>query len=282
VILVVGGTGMLGRELVTRFQTSGHSVRVLTRQADSATDLRARGVDIVIGDLRDADAVTAAVAGCDAVVSAAHGLLGGHRGGPTAIDDRGNALLLDVSARAGVGRFVLVSILGARADHPLELFRAKHAAEQHARTSDVPWTVLRPAAYLDLWRAVVGAKISGGGPALVFGRGENRINFVPVGDVATLVERSLTDPALTREVIDVPGPENLTFLELARRLGATKVKHIPRGALRFMSAAAVPVAPGFARRAATAVYMDTAPMTAEPSALHERFPELRPAGRTAT
>ncbi|HWU23326.1 MAG TPA: NAD(P)H-binding protein, partial [Nocardioides sp.] len=59
-ILVAGGTGTLGRELVARLRASGHEVRVLTRDAE-----RARGLDaeVAIGDVRDAATLAAAVRG---------------------------------------------------------------------------------------------------------------------------------------------------------------------------------------------------------------------------
>jgi uncharacterized protein YbjT (DUF2867 family) len=271
VILLVGGTGTLGRHVAARLIGTGSPVRVLTRDAAHADGLAA---DVTIGDLRDPTAVAAAVAGCSTVVSAAHGFLGGRGAGPTAIDDRGNAALIDASVEAGVQHFVLLSVLGARPDHPMSLHRAKYAAEQHLYASGLDWTVLRPSAYLETWTEVIGAKLSAGGPAIVFGRGTNPINFVSVRDVTALVEAAITDSTLRNKEIDVVGPENLGMVEFAELLGATKIRHIPRGVLRILAKAAAPVAPVFARQAAAAIVMDTTDMTADPSSLHRRFPEM--------
>lgn len=279
-ILVVGGTGTLGREILPRLAAAGHAVRLLTRDAANADGL---GAETAIGDLRDPDAVAAAVAGCSTVVSAAHGFLGGRGAGPEAIDDRGNANLIHAAAAAGVQHFVLLSVLGARPDHPMSLHRAKYAAEQHLYASGIQWTVLWPAAYVETWRGVIGARLSSGGPALVFGRGTNPINFVAARDVAVLVERAIADPTLRNQAIEVPGPDNLTMTEFARLLRAGKVRHIPRAALRVLSRAAAPVAPAFARQAAAALVMDTTDMTADPAALVRRFPDIswhRPADIT--
>jgi uncharacterized protein YbjT (DUF2867 family) len=245
---------------------------VLTRDAAHAEGLP---VDVAIGDLRDPAALAAAAAaGCSTVVSAAHGFLGGRGAGPEAIDDRGNAHLIQAAAEAGVHLFVLLSVLGARTDHPMSLHRAKHAAEQHLYASGLDWTVLRPAAYLETWTGVIGAKLPSGGPALVFGRGTNPINFVSACDVATLVDQAITDPALRNQAIDIPGPDNLTMVQFAQLLGAAKIRHIPRGALRFLAIAAAPVAPVFARQAAAAIVMNTTNMTADPDTLHHRFPDI--------
>jgi uncharacterized protein YbjT (DUF2867 family) len=271
VILVAGGTGTLGRELVGLLARDGSPVRILTRDPARAAGLSA---EVAVGDVRDAASLGPAMAGCSAVVSAVHGFLGGRGAGPEAVDDRGNARLVRAAGEAGVGHVVMISVHDAAPHHPMSLHRAKHAAEQHLRGSGLPWTVLRPTAYLETWAAIVGAKVSSGGPALVLGRGENPINFVSARDVATLAARAVTDPALRHQAIDLPGPDNLTMVELARLLGADRVRHVPRAALRVMAVAAAPLRPALARQAIAALVMDTLDMTADSTQLRRRFPDL--------
>lgn len=270
-ILVAGGTGTLGRAVIARLTASAKKVRVLTRNAAHADGLPA---DVCVGDVRDPAALAAAVDGCSTVVSAVHGFLGGRGAGPEAIDDRGNANLVRAAIDAGIPHFVMLSVFDARPDHPMSLHRAKYAAEQHLYASGLAWTVLRPSSYVETWTAVVGGKLASGGPGLVFGRGANPINFVAAGDVAALAERAITDPNLRGQAIDVPGPDNLTMVEFARLLGATKIRHVPRGMLRVISVAAAPVNPALARQATAALIMDTTDMTADAAPLHARFPDL--------
>jgi NADH dehydrogenase len=271
VILLVGGTGSLGRELAGRLASSGQQVRVLTRDPANARDLP---VDVVTGDLTDPQSLTAAAAGCGTVVCAAHGFLGGRGRGPEAVDDRGNANLLRAAADAGVGDAILLSVLDAGASHPMSLHRAKHAAEQHLYASGLRYTVLRPSSYLETWTGVIGGKLAAGGPALVFGNGRNPVNFVSVRDVAALVDLAVGDASLRGEAIDGPGPDNLTMTEFAQLLGATKIRRVPRNALRVMATAAAPFAPAFARQAAAALVMDSTDMTADATALQSRFPHI--------
>jgi uncharacterized protein YbjT (DUF2867 family) len=271
VILVAGGTGTLGREIVARLTAAGQKVRVLTRDATHAAG---PGVEIVIGDVRDASTLASATRGASVVVSAVHGFVGGRGAGPEEVDNLGNGHLVRAALAAGVERFVLLSVLDARPDHPMSLHRAKYAAEQQLITSGLSWTVLRPSAYVETWMTIVGGKLASGGPALVFGRGNNPINFVSVQDVATLTERAITDPALCGQIIDIPGSENLTMTQLADHLGATKIRHIPRTALRFLSVALAPWAPALARQTSAAVDMDTTDMAVDASALVARFPDI--------
>ena len=93
----------------------------------------------------------------------------------------------------------------------MELFRAKHAAEQHLRASGTPWTIVRATAFVELWAEIMAKPI-------VFGRGDNPINFVSVDDVAAVVERAVVDAGLRGQILEVGGPENLTFNELAALL----------------------------------------------------------------
>lgn len=271
-ILVAGGTGALGRQIVARFTASGQAVRVLTRDPAHAQGL-AVDVEVAVGDVRDAPTLVAATRGASVVISAVHGFLGGRGAGPEQIDDQGNGNLIRAALDAGVEHLVLLSVLDARPDHPMSLHRAKYAAEQRVATSGLPWTVLRPSSYVETWIDVVGGKLARGGPALVFGRGENPINFVSVRDVATLVELAVTSPMLRGQIVDIPGVDNLTMVQLAEHLGASKIRHIPRGALRFLSHALAPVAPALARQTGAALVMDTTDMSADASALGTRFPD---------
>lgn len=270
-ILVAGGTGTLGREMVTRLTASGREVRVLTRHASHAEGFP---VDVSIGDVRDASTLAAAMRGTSVVISAVHGFLGGRGAGPEEIDNQGNSNLVRAALDADVEHFVLLSVLDARPDHPMPLHRAKYAAEQQLCTSELPWTILRPSSYVETWMDVVGGKLPSGAPALVFGRADNPINFVSVQDVATLAERAITDPALRGQIIDIPGLDNLTMTQLAQHLGASKIRHIPRGALRFLSAVLAPWAPALSRQTSAAVVMDTTDMSANASALCNRFPDI--------
>jgi uncharacterized protein YbjT (DUF2867 family) len=221
----------------------------------------------------DPASVHDAMRGCDTVVAAMHGFLGGRRAGPQEVDAGGTQHLIAAALAEGVRKFVLLSICGARADHPISLFRAKFAAEQHVRASNLDWTIARPTAFMQTWAKIVGAKLPEG-PALVFGRGDTPINFVSANDVAAIVQRAVVDPRLSRMSVDLPGPENLTMNQFAEQLGAREIRHIPRYALKALATAAKPIAPALARQAGTALLMDTVDMTVDPTAAQAHFPEI--------
>ena len=254
-ILIAGGTGRLGTVLVNRWVDRGEQVRVLTRDPRRAAHLPP--VDVVRGDVRDPASVATAVRGADAVVSAVHGFTG-WRQSPASVDREGNRNLITAAAGAGA-HVVLLSVVGASAQHPLELFRMKAAAEEVLRTSGATWAIVRAAAFRELYEELVRRSAGRSGRPLVFGRGGNPILFATVGEVADAVDRGLT---CRNQVIEVRG-EVLTFEELAAGLerelgsGARRPRHVPRPVLRGM-ALARGTPPG--RQAAAALVMDTEDM----------------------
>jgi len=253
VILVAGGSGRLGTLVVRGLARRHLDVRVLSRDVTRAQHL-GDVAEVVVGDVRDRASLDRAMRGVTTVVSAVQGFAGPGKVTPASVDHEGNRHLVDAAAAAGAD-VVMLSVVGATARHPMELFRAKHAAEQHLRASTARWTIVRATAFVEMWAEILGKGI-------VFGRGDNPINFVSVHDVAAVVELAVIDPNLRGQIIDVGGPDNLTFNQLVAELQnvtgrSRKVRHVPRWLLRAIS----PVA----RQPAAALVMDTVDLTFEPS-----------------
>jgi uncharacterized protein YbjT (DUF2867 family) len=264
VIVVAGGSGLLGRHVVSDLAARGDRVRVLVRDPGRARSVLGEGVEVVAGDVRSRHGLDELVAGARVVVSAVHGFLGGRGAGPVQVDERGNANLVDAAAAAGAD-VVLVSVLGASPHSPVELFRAKHHAEQHLRRGATPWTIVRPAAYLETWLAILTKTAGTSGRPLIFGRGEVPIRFVSAVGVASVVSRAATDVTLRGRVLEVAG-EPLTMTDLARALQDARgwhgpPRHLPRLVLRTLAIAARPINPALARQNHTALAMDTGLLT---------------------
>jgi uncharacterized protein YbjT (DUF2867 family) len=259
-IAIAGGTGRLGTQLVTRLAGRGLEVRVITRDPARAAHLTHLPVEIVRGDVRDKTAIRSALEGARTVVSAVHGFAGPGRVTPESVDRQGNANLIDAAAAIDA-YIILVSVVGASPDHPMELFRAKHAAEQHLKASGARWTIVRATAFVEMWAEIMKKGI-------VFGHGQNPINFVSISDVAAAIEQAVIHPNLRNKMIDIGGPSNLTFNQLAELLQQTsghpaKVHHVPRMALRL-------IAP-LSRQVRAAIAMDTIDLTFHASERDNRF-----------
>jgi putative NADH-flavin reductase len=153
-IAVLGATGRTGRPLVEELLRRGHHVVAVVR--DPAGTGVPDGVEVVPGDVRDADVLRRAVAGADAVVSA----LGPRKGDPR-LHREVAPLLVGVMRESGVRRFVGVSGAGVDADGdhksrrdriisgiikrlPGDAVKDKVLEYQVWRDSALDWTLVRP------------------------------------------------------------------------------------------------------------------------------------------
>ena len=277
-ILVAGATGTLGSRLVHRLRARDLPVRVLTRDLTRASALAALGAEVFRGDLREEATVRRAAHGATTIVAAAHGFSGTDGSSPETVDRLGNQYLVEAAAASGAD-FILVSIVGASSTSPMELFRAKHDAEAYVRRSGVPATIVRATAFAETWIGILGEPLRQRGRGLVFGRGQNPINFVSADAVAALLERAVMDPSLRSQTVEIGGPSNITLTEfvalLATSHGVSRAaQHVPRPVLRAMSVLLRRVRPVFAAQAGAAVVMDTSDMTFDASSLRALFPDL--------
>ena len=206
-ILVTGGTGTLGRQVVPRLRDAGCTVRVLSRNAHEAAD----GIEYVTGDLLKNEGIEAAVDGAGIIMHCA----GGRKG-----DDDATRNLAEAASRAGARHLVYISVVGADripvvsgADRAMfGYFGFKLAAEWVITGSGVPWTTLRATQFHDLSLTVAEqlAKL----PVIPVPAG---VRFQPVdtGEVAArLVELALGAPAGL--VPDMAGPRVHTMADLLR------------------------------------------------------------------
>lgn len=145
-VLVLGGSGHLGVDIVARLLAAGRPVRVLSRQAGN--DER---VEWMRGDLATGDGVEEAFHGVSQVIHAATNSPIARRGAPrlvdffnspTDVDIEGTRRALAVAHRNGVDHFLFVSIVGLE-DSKLPYSRVKLAGEHLVRQAPVSWSVVR-------------------------------------------------------------------------------------------------------------------------------------------
>lgn len=117
---VTGGGGFIGRHLVRRLREADVQVRGIARSDASASNLRAAGCEVVVGDVLDASALADAIAGCDVAYHLAGdyrvGIPTSARAGMEAANVTATERLLEAGVQAGVGRIVHVSTINAFGD----------------------------------------------------------------------------------------------------------------------------------------------------------------------
>jgi uncharacterized protein YbjT (DUF2867 family) len=239
-ILIVGATGQLGGAVAQALLAQGRAVRVLVRHnspsealasqglATSAQTLQTAGAEMVYGDLKDRASLDAACRGVSTVIATANSVL---RGGPDnvqTVDLEGNRSLIDAAAAAGVQHFIFVSAQNADPNHPVPFLQAKGQTEQHLIASGLPYTLIAPHAYMEVWLAmVVGLPALTGQPVTVVGSGARRHSFVSARDVAGYILASVDNPQARNQRLVIGGPEAVSFRDTAAAFAELLGRDVP-------------------------------------------------------
>lgn len=145
-VLVLGGYGLIGLDIVRRLVADGHEVVGLGRSVETgrraAPDLRWIGADIA--KLAAAEDWRPHLADIDAVVNASGALQDGAKDNLAAVQDRAIRALISACEAAGVKRFIQISAPGAEPDADTVFLRTKAVADAALRASALDWTILKP------------------------------------------------------------------------------------------------------------------------------------------
>jgi UDP-glucose 4-epimerase len=226
-VLVTGGAGFVGATLVRRLVAAGYRVRVLDNlSTGDAAHLNGVDADLVKGDIRDADALGDAVAGCGAIIHlAAAGSVAGSVADPVANFEAnavGTFRVLDAARLARVGRVVQASTGGAligdatppvderSLPKPLSPYGASKLAGEgyahaFAKTYGVRTVAVRFGNVYGPWcgrkRGVLNVffgALRSGEPLVIYGDGTASRDYVHVSDIAAALQLALENP-------DIPG-----------------------------------------------------------------------------
>ena len=237
-VLVAGATGQLGSAITRKLLASGVRVRALARNPEALASLP-QGAEIAAVDLRDLPKLTEACRGVDQIVATANNNMGRGPNSPTRIDLTSYQNLCAAARNASVRRLIYVSYRGVTQNTPVDIFRVKWYIEDAIRRSGVPFVMLRPTAFMDVWIDQLLAKdIREKGVATIFGTGNTIANYIAVDDVAEFAVRILAHDVVN-EVVEAGGPSNVSQNYLAslveRHLQSSgKRRHIPVAAMRVL------------------------------------------------
>ncbi|MBI5671051.1 MAG: NAD(P)H-binding protein [Chloroflexi bacterium] len=199
-VLVTGGTGGLGRELVPRLQRDGHQVRVMSRSASP----KYRHVEWAQADLKTGSGVAQAVQGVDVIIHAASSAFRDEH----AVDVLGTQRLLEHAP--GVQNFVYISIVGIDRFPTFSYYRHKLMAERLIENSSIPWTILRATQFHTLIDLLL--HVSARLPVMLLPT-DFQTQVVDAGEVADVLVRHT--PAAAGRLPDMGGPEVLRLGEMA-------------------------------------------------------------------
>jgi NADH dehydrogenase len=223
-VAVVGATGFVGTSVVPQLAGAGYRVVAISRNGDRRPEwpngVAARSADVATGRGLDA-----AFDGVDVAVHLV-AIPRQTRGRSfEQVNVRGTERVVEAARRAGVRRIVHLSVLGVTEDPKLAYLSSKWRGEQAVRDSGLEWVVLRPSLLFgpgDGFFNLVKVTLKWWSPGIVAipGRGDARFQPLAVDDLATAVERSVTDPERAGAVYEIGGPEHVTYREIVEEVMA--------------------------------------------------------------
>jgi uncharacterized protein YbjT (DUF2867 family) len=254
-VFLTGATGFVGHALLQRLCAGGHVVRCLVRRG-SETELRGQGaIARIEGDVVTRQGLDEGMAGCDTVIH----LVGIIREHPASgvtferVHPQATMNVLAAARTAGIRRYVHMSALGTRPDAAARYHRSKWAAEEAVRASGLDWTIFRPSIIYgrgDGFVTLLASMVRRLPVVPVIGSGRQRLQPIPVEQIAAGFVGALDRPATVHRTYEVGGPDAVTMVDLldaiGRALGRRRVRKIsvPVGVMRPMARVLHPV-PGF-------------------------------------
>ena len=249
-VLVLGGTGFVGRHLCEHLNRAGIRATVPTRRLNNAQAVQMLPlVQPLEADVHDAAALARLLPGHDAVVNLI-AVLHGSRARFEQVHVELPRRLAAAMQASGVRRLVHVSALGASASGPSDYQRSKAGGEAVLQAAGLELTILRPSVifgaedrFLNLFASL--QKLF---PLMPLAGSQARLQPVWVGDVARALLHCLLHPATSGQIIECAGPETFSLADLVRLAGRLSghprpVLPLPR-ALGYVQALLMQLLPG--------------------------------------
>jgi uncharacterized protein YbjT (DUF2867 family) len=254
-IIILGGTGFIGRHICEKLVRAGHRITVPTRKIENAREIQTLpGLQPVRCNVHDTAQLTAAVKGHDVLINLV-AILHGSEEEFNRVHVQLPQTIVAACKAAGVPRMVQMSSLGAALDAPSRYLRSKGAGEQVFAQSGFDVTILRPSVVFGEGDKLLNvfAQLQQSFPVVPLAGSEAQFQPVWVEDVAQAVvnvisglhsqNNSTPSPiykGLLPKTLEIAGPSVLSLRQLfelaGRCVGASRpIVHLPDGLARIQA-----------------------------------------------
>jgi NADH dehydrogenase len=247
-VVVFGGSGFIGKQVVRALAKRGMRVRVAMRRPHLGHDLRVLGdvgqIQLVQANVRFPESIDAALEGATAVVNLVAVLYNKGKQNYEALHVHAAQAVAEAAAKRGIKRLVHFSALGA-APKGSHFARSKYRGERAVLEALPTATILRPSIVFGPedhffnrfgQMAQTAAALRPFGALPLIGGGKTKFQPVFVGDVAEAVCAALVRPEARGHVYELGGPEVYTFKDLMNYIVKETDRNVPRVSLPFLIA----------------------------------------------
>jgi uncharacterized protein YbjT (DUF2867 family) len=219
VILLTGVTGKTGGETARQLLAKGVKIRAIVRNAAKAEELKAAGVELVVGDIGDAAVVRQALQGVEKAMLVL----------PNGKTQQANEQqFTDLAKAAGVQHLVKMSSMEAVPHAETPIPQAHWAVEEYIRASGIPWTMVKPNFFMqNLLGSANSIKTQ---KKFSLPMGDGTTGMADIRDIAAVCAEVLTGEGHTGKSYEITGPEVLTFHDVAKRFSEVlgeKIEYVP-------------------------------------------------------
>lgn len=204
-VLIAGATGYLGKYVVKEFKMRGYRVSAIARNESKLDDIFEYVDEKIICELTDPSSLKNICKDVDVVFSSVGITKQKDKLTFMDVDFQANKNLLDEAKKAGVKKFIYISVFGASKMKNLKAIQAKLKFEEELKKSGLDYTVIYPNGFFSDMKEYL--QMAEKGRGYILGSGENRINPIHGADLAKVCADAVDQ---SRICIEAGGPEILT------------------------------------------------------------------------
>lgn len=222
---MAGATGNLGKEIVRAACARGLRVRALVRRPEGLAPVADAVHEVRTVQVTDRESLRGALDGVDLLVSAVGKTRQRDAISRQLVDVDANRFLFEEAKVAGVRRIAFVSVLAADPGSPVEMLRMKGEAEAALRATGVPAVIVRPSGFFSDLEPFLDSAAHGR-TLWVVGDPDARIDPIGLPDLGQVVVDAALDDRNVGEVLEVGGPERVSWRQVAQACEAALGKKV--------------------------------------------------------
>ena len=237
-LLIIGGTGTLGRQVVLQALTKGYKVRCLVRNFRKASFLKEWGVELVYGDLSSPETIAPCFKGITAIIDVSTSRPS-DLNSLKEVDWYGKLCLIEAAKAANVQRFIFFSAQNVEQFKNIPLMKLKYGIEQKLKQSNIPYTIFRLTGFYQGLIEQYAIPILENLPIWVTNENTS-IAYLDTQDVAKFCLRSLQIPQTANKIFFLSGLKgwvSVEIISLCEQLAGqtAKIQRVPLVILKLMS-----------------------------------------------